>query len=71
MEWSQCCEVPHSQAVPTSSLVVGSMQVQRGEALDIWSCGVTSGRRKVDTQRVVPDKGTHTPSNPKLALMSV
>jgi len=58
------CEVPQSQAVPTSSLVVSSMQVQRGEAWDIWSRGVTSGRQKVDTWRVAPVKGTHTPSNP-------
>ena len=26
------------------------------EGLEIWSCGMTSGRQRVDTQGAVPDK---------------
>ena len=39
-------------------LIACSMQIQRGRAREIWSRLVTSGRRRVATWGVVPDKET-------------
>ena len=31
------------------------MEIKRGEAWEIWSCVVTTGRQMVDTRGAVPD----------------
>ena len=42
-------------AIPTSSICLCGMQIQREKAWEMWSHAVTSGRQRVDKQGVVPD----------------